>query len=157
MNENTRKTILKSAVWFLNNTWLLDVYTIIYNEKETILEECVKSIVDRCVHEIEKKCMSNEFEYARTGFSFVHFGRRGITVSIWHLGNWGQTNEVFCCSWYCYGRNISGMELLDSAEPILSKYEIRLLEKKLEQCDLVFDLVKPEEEIQQCYLRITSE
>lgn len=148
---------MRNAVLFLNRTWLLDIYTIRYDEKEIITDERVDSVLDICVQEIEKNCMSKEFKYARTGFSFVHFGRRGITVSIWHLGNWEQTNEIFSCSWYCYGRDISGLELLDSAEPVLCQYEIDLLANKLRQCDLVFDLAKTYEEIRPCYLRITSE
>ena len=128
---NKRKTTSLRLCQFLNSTWLLNIYIIQSNPNEEISLELAKSIIEDKLHSIEQEWMSNEFDYYKTGFAFLHFGNRGVDLTIWHFGTWGSTFETFVCSWYCYGRNVKNMEHLDSAEPIICQYEMELMAKEL--------------------------
>lgn len=109
------------------NSWMLKVYLLRYDEKETVDEVLINKILENRLKELETQCISPEFNYYRIGLAFIHFGKRGVEVSIWHIGDWGETIEFFCCTWYCYNRDLDNMELLDSAEPHFSQYEINFL------------------------------
>lgn len=76
---------------------------------------------------IATDCISAEFKYIRTGFILAHYGRRGVTHSIWHWADWEETWEYFCQAWYCYGRTIDDMSPLDRNEPVLCHYEIDIV------------------------------
>lgn len=131
MNNLFRKTTTYYNEYYIEKTWLLNLYVIQSNEKEKITYDSSKKIVEKFLKEIEKNHLSDEFTYFRTGFAFLHYGSRGIDLNIWHIGQWGNTYEIFNCSWYCYNRNLSLMENLDDAEPIMSQYEILYLNSEL--------------------------
>lgn len=133
MNNVSRDIRKISNVYFLGKEWLLDVYIIKYDRDELIDEQDARSIIEKCLYQLELECLSDEFEYFKTGFAFLHFGRRGIDLSVWHIGKWGGTYEYFSCTWYCYGRDPQNMELLNSAEPKLSQYEVDLLRLELQE------------------------
>lgn len=128
MNRNTQ---VKYGVFFQNADWVLNVYLIQSNKEEEILWENVYEIVERILLDIKDNCFSEEFMYLRTGFAFVHYGNRGINLSVWHVGRWGETYEIFNRVWYCYNRDIDKMEILDDKEPILSQYEFKYLNTEL--------------------------
>ncbi|MBN8866897.1 MAG: hypothetical protein J0H98_05045 [Solirubrobacterales bacterium] len=48
----------------------------------------------------------------------LNYGRRGLTVLLYHFGAWEDTPEVFLKSWYRY-QHSSEFEVLDDAEPIM--------------------------------------
>lgn len=109
---------------FRNGSWLLNIYLIKSDKQEMISDNQVTQIIELYLNKLETSCLSEEFLYYRTGFAFLHYGTRGVDLTIWHYGKWGSTLETYCCSWYCYGRDISKMELLDSAEPVICQYEM---------------------------------
>lgn len=131
MNSMNRKTKINYGVLFHNTEWLLNVYIIQSNEFEVINNTEAYNIIEIFLDDIESNCLSNEFTYFKTGFAFLHYGNRGIDLSIWHVGKWGNTYEIFNRTWYCYGRDIDKMEVLDDAEPVLSQYEISYLNTEL--------------------------
>ncbi len=131
MSNEMRPVTVMPAVYYKNQAWLLNTYIIKKDKNEIISEYEVKSLIERILSVLESSCISNEFQYLKTGFVFLHYGSRGVNLSIWHYGKWGDTYEIYNCSWYCYERNITEMELLDSAEPILSQYEINFLQEEL--------------------------
>lgn len=129
---NKKRDVKKIPLkYFVDQKWLLDVYVIRYNDDEVIDDELSFEIINDCLRVLESKCLSEEFEYFKTGMAFLHFGRRGIDLSVWHIGIWGSTYEYFSSTWYCYERNYKNMELLDDAEPRISQYEINMLAKEL--------------------------
>lgn len=123
MNNLLRTTTKYYLQKFHNGKWLLNVYLIQSDCNENIPVSQVHSIIDSHLIKLEHACISEEFEYYRTGFAFLHYGNRGVDLTIWHYGKWGNTFETYCCSWYCYGRSTNDMELLDSAEPVICQYE----------------------------------
>lgn len=131
MNDLCRETKVKRGVFFKDTDWMLNVYVIQSNKEENISWKEIYEIIERILHDIERNCISEEFTYFRTGFVFVHYGNRGINLSVWHAGKWGKTYEIFNRAWYCYNREIDKMEILDDAEPVLSQYEIAYLNLEL--------------------------
>lgn len=109
---------------FHNANWLLNVYLIKSSQDEIVPRSEMHKLIDKHLAKLEQTCISTEFDYYRTGFAFLHYGNRGVDLTIWHYGKWGNTFETYCCSWYCYGRDVDNMELLDSAEPVICQYEI---------------------------------
>lgn len=145
MNELQRKTTIRYLQLFQNGKWLLNVYLIQSDVFENIVDAQVNQIIESYLDILEQTCISDEFEYYRTGFAFLHYGNRGVDLTIWHYGRWGKTFETYSCSWYCYGREINNMELLDSAEPVICQYEMiyiidefkalcKILKKNLDTC-----------------------
>lgn len=120
-----------------NGRWLLNIFLIKADPNESISNEVVFQIVDKHISQIETLYMSNEFDYFRTGFAFLHFGNRGVDLTIWHLGKWGKTFEIFTVSWYCYNRDLITMSVLDHAEPVICQYEMNLM---CEQLDFIMDI-----------------
>lgn len=150
--NNMRPITIDRAVYYNNKTWLLNTYVIKYNENESIPTYKNELLIENSISTLEKAYMTDEFEYLKTGFAFLHYGRRGINLSIWHWGKWDTTYELYNCSWYCYGRNIDKMELLDSAEPILSQYEIELLHKELHICSQILNEINLPEQFRKKYI-----
>lgn len=135
----------------MNGEWLLNVYTIKSDPRESIDVTEEKKLLEKHLVLLEKKCMSVEFDYYKTGFVFLHFGNRGVDLTIWHVGRWGSTFETFVCSWYCYGRDIWNMEQLDSAEPVLCQYEAKLLISEISNITNLVEC-KTVEELRTMYL-----
>lgn len=150
MNDLKRKTRINRGVLFQNNKWLLNVYIIQSNEYEKITDEEAYKVIDMFLVDIENNCLSEEFVYFRTGFVFLHYGSRGVDLNFWHVGSWGNTYELFNRSWYCYGRELDKMEVLDDAEPVLSQYELFYLRDEL---NMIAEVVKelPEKNLFQDY------
>ena len=127
MNKKLRTAELIGNLNLTNSDWSFRVYLmrgdlaeiIDHNELFQNLEDKVKIILE--------KYLTDEFEYIRSGFILAHYGRRGVTYSIWHWADWCGTWEYFCQAWYCYGRELSKMESLDRKEPILCQHEIDIV------------------------------
>lgn len=139
MDKLHRFTTIEKGIKFLDGEWLLNVYIIKSDPNEDIkLEEC-KRLIEMHLVVLEDGCMSDEFEYFKTGFAFLHYGNRGVDLTIWHVGKWGNTFETYVCSWYCYGRDTNNMEQLDSAEPMLCQYEMKYLVKEIDNISGIVD------------------
>lgn len=152
MNNTTRETEIKYSRYFKNQEWLLNVYIIKSSNLEVISEEEILLVMEEKILQLEQTYMSQEFDYFRTGFAFLHYGNRGVDLSIWHIGRWGSTFEVFCCSWYCYGRDITKMEILDSAEPVFCQYEIGYILKELNICLSILQKINYDEQFRKMYI-----
>lgn len=138
MDKLYRSTIVEKGVRFLNGEWLLNLYIIRSDVNEEIKFDENKELIEKHLHLLEENCMSDEFDYYKIGFAFLHFGNRGVDLTIWHIGRWGKTFEMYICSWYCYGRDIWNMEQLDSAEPMVCQYEMKYL---INEIDNITELV----------------
>ena len=139
MNNLARKTEVAYNVFYKKKKWLLNLYIIKSNADEIISDEEVSEIINKSIEDIEQNCISKEFIYFRTGFAFLHYGNRGIDLNIWHVGKWGNTYEIFKRVWYCYKRDYTKMEVLDDAEPVISQYEIMLLNNEF---SVIADIIK---------------
>lgn len=146
MNKFFRDTKVYYLCPFRAKDWFLNVYIIRSNQEESIHEDESFNLIEKHLGILEQQCISSEFEYFRVGFAFLHYGNRGVDLTVWHYGSWGETFEIFSCSWYCYERNLEIMELLDSAEPVICQYEITYLKKELstlyeliEKCENIND------------------
>lgn len=155
MNDLSRDTNVEYGKLFLHDKWLLNVYLIRSNPNEEITSSVITQLLNKHLQLLEKNNMSEEFDYYRTGFAFLHFGNRGVDLTIWHIGRWGTTFETFICSWYCYNRDIWNMEQLNAAEPMLCQYERKLLNYEISNisslisCDSI-------SEIRRQYLRLST-
>lgn len=127
---------------YLNNAWTLNVYVLKGKPQEIVCEENTDLIFEKYLNELEGKCLSDEFEYLKVGFAFLHYGRRGVCLSIWHVGQWNCTFEIFCNTWYCYGREIFEMELLDIKEPKICIYELSVANKELQKILAIINDIK---------------
>jgi len=140
--------------YYSDGKWLLNIYIIKYDADETVSDKIINDILKKCLSDLDNKCISDEFIYFRTGTVFLHFGKRGIDLAIWHVGKWGKTYEYFSCTWYCYGRNFLNMELLDSAEPKLSQYEVSFLVDVLQKYNSIIKNNMTQEELREEFLRV---
>ena len=140
--------------YYSNGKWLLNLYIIRYDATEIISDVIINGLIIKCLLELENKCISDEFTYFRVGTIFLHFGERGVDLSIWHVGKWGKTVEYFSCTWYCYGRNYLEMELLVSAEPKLSQYEVEFLVEILKKYNSIIKNNMTQKEFKEEYLRV---
>lgn len=131
MDNMERDIAVEYGKKYIRDKWMLNVYLIKSNPNEAVSSDVVTKIIEKHLLLIESGNMSEEFDYYRTGFAFLHFGNRGIDLTIWHIGRWGNTFETFVCSWYCYNREIDNMEQLDAAEPMLCQYEMKLFAKEI--------------------------
>ena len=136
-----RTTQVYKTVYLLDSKWLLNIYVIKSNSNEIITRENAISIISDYLLELEKHCISKEFTYYRTGFAFLHFGNRGVDLTFWHFGKWVTTFEAFSCSWYCYGRDLKHMELLDSAEPVICQYEFTTFIQEIKRIERIIDRI----------------
>lgn len=152
-NELLRATEKYYLQEFHNGKWLLNVYLIKSNKDEIVPKSEVHKLINNHLTKLEQTCISTEFDYYRTGFAFLHYGNRGVDLTIWHYGKWGNTFETYCCSWYCYGRDIDNMDLLDSAEPVICQYEILHFISELETARKIvnIDATAFREQYKSCY------
>lgn len=107
--------------------WHFRVYLMRGDKNEVIERDILFENLRQKVHFVVSQYLSDEFVYIRTGFILAHYGRRGVTYSIWHWADWCGTWEYFCQAWYCYGRALSEMQPLDRTEPILCQHEIEIV------------------------------
>lgn len=131
MNEIKRKTKVTYGVYFKETKWMLNIYLIQSDTEEIISEKEIYDIINKALEDIEENSISEEFVYFRTGFALLHYGNRGINLSIWHVGQWENTYEIFKQVCYCYNRDYSQMDLLNDAEPVLCQYEIVIFNNEL--------------------------
>ncbi len=139
MNKLSRSITKKYIAPFYEHKWLLNIYLIKSNKYEQVDDNQIISIINKYLLSLEQNCISNEFDYFRTGFAFIHYGNRGVDLTFWHFGKWGDTFETYSCSWYCYDRNVEHMELLDSVEPIVCQYEIPTLIEEFKVVKEIFE------------------
>lgn len=139
---NNRDTKVYHLKKYLYGEWLLNVYLIRANKSEKVELDTIDGILEKYIKELNLFHLSDEFYYTKTGFALLHFGNRGVNLSIWHTGDWGGTNEVYCCSWYTYGRNIDNMSPLNDAEPLACYYELDIAVGELKVIEEVFDKTK---------------
>lgn len=83
--------------------------------------------------------LSEEFDYLRVGFAFKHRGRRGVTLSLWHWGSWGDTLELFNHGLYRY-KDQKEYETLTCGEPLVSMYDFGVLHAELNRAFAIPDL-----------------
>ena len=88
--NNARSITKQGPTYYNNGTWLLNTYIIKSSESEVVSNQEIRALIECKVAEIEQSCMSCEFQYLKTGFVFLHYGMRGIDLSIWHLGKWSR-------------------------------------------------------------------
>jgi hypothetical protein len=67
-----------------------------------------------------------DYTLFRTGVAVVHFGRRGVTVTLAHFGLWGDMFEVFLRGWYRTAGQVA-FESLTSVDPVLCYHDIPVL------------------------------
>lgn len=126
--------------------WYFRVYLMLGNNRELIEQSILFNNLSQKIHTIVNQFLSEEFKYVRSGFILAHYGRRGVTYSVWHWANWEGTWEYFCQAWYCYGRDVDNMEPLDRNEPILCHHEIDVvMQEALVFRDIAFRCQEHEE------------
>lgn len=104
--------------------WYFRVYLTRGNPEEVIDQNILFENLRQNVRLVVAEYLSDEFIYTRNGFILAHYGWRGVTYSFWHWSDWSGTWEYFCQAWYCYGRALSEVKILDRTEPILCQHEI---------------------------------
>ena len=107
--------------------WHFRVYLMVGDLSEQIDHEALFVNLTKKARTVAAEYLSDEFKYIRSGFILAHYGRRGVTHSVWHWADWEGTWEYFCQAWYCYGRTVENMEPLDRTEPILCQHEIDIV------------------------------
>ena len=110
--------------------WLFRVYLMRSDPTEHISHDELLVRLAQKVKTVARGLLSHEFSYIRSGFILAHYGRRGVTFALWHWADWEGTWEYFCQAWYCYGRDLDHMELLDRNEPIMCQHEVELIMKE---------------------------
>lgn len=143
----------EKGIYLKNKEWLLNIYLFKSDIYEKVCNEEIQSLITDKLYELEEECMSEEFCYLKIGFAFLHFGNRGINLSIWHIGKWGVTYEIFECSWYCYKREKDKMERLDSAEPALSMFEVSAVTQELKVIEEIMEICQSEKDIKDLYIK----
>ena len=151
MNYLQRNVTAFRIVRLRNKHWLLNVFLIKANASEVISQDTVFQIIETHLSEIDNEYMSDEFEYFKTGFAFLHYGNRGVDLTIWHVGKWGNTFEVFSESWYCYNRDIHLMSILDHAEPVICQYELSLMCEELTAISMIIKNMNDEDIFQDAF------
>lgn len=131
MNNSSRYIEAQTLNKYRNNDWILNIYFLKWKESELVSLKQQQSIIERQLESIDQFGLSTEFKYFKTGFGVLHFGRRGVCSTIWHVGMWENTYEFFVNSWYCYQRDIDNMEMLFEKEPKFSHYEIAIVASEL--------------------------
>jgi hypothetical protein len=124
MREGVRAVERIGVVQVKEINWHLRAYLMRSDPAEPVDRKALLNDIEAKVRILETEHLSDEFDYLRSGFSITHYGRRGVTLSIWHWADWGQTWEYFSHAWYCYGRETRQMLPLDRREPILSHHEL---------------------------------
>ena len=142
MNDFLRAIENRLLVSYSDDSWLLNVFIIKANPNEHTSDELADEIIAKHLKLLEENCMVNGIRYVKTGFALLHFGNRGVNLSIWHIGAWGNTFEIFCCSWYTYKRDFEKMEVLPNSEPVMCSYEIPVIQKSLDDILNVFTSIE---------------
>ena len=127
MNRGLRTAEQIGIVHVKEIDWHFRVYLMLGEPAEIVERSSLFLNLANKVRAIAKDYLSEEFKYIRTGFILAHYGRRGVTHSIWHWADWEGTWEYFCQAWYCYGRSVDNMAPLDRIEPILCQHEIDIV------------------------------
>jgi len=127
MSEQCRTAQRIGVLTLEDIDWSLRVYLMLGNLSEIVDHTALFRNLAEKVRTVSSKYLSNEFKYLRSGFILAHYGRRGVTHSVWHWADWEGTWEFFCQAWYCYGRTVDQMEPLDRSEPILCQHEIDIV------------------------------
>lgn len=153
MNNIERYTETKLGN-YLNDTWLLNLHILKNKSDEPVSKDTEDFIINKYLSQLENECLSDEFDYLKIGFAFLHFGRRGVSLNIWHIGEWNCTYEIFCCNWYCYGRDIGNMELLDKTEPKICHYELLIANKEFESIMRIIKLIKSKNEFITSFIKV---
>lgn len=107
--------------------WYFRVYLMKGDPTETVERSALFGELMAQVRIVASDYLSSEYKYTRSGFVLAHYGRRGVTHSVWHWADWEGTWEYFCQAWYCYGRALCHMAPLDRTEPIFCYHELDLL------------------------------
>jgi hypothetical protein len=124
MSKTGRQAEMVGILRLPEPDWHLRVYLMRGDPNEVVAHDCLMETLAAKVKALIANYLSDEFTYVRSGFIVAHFGRRGVTYSIWHWADWVGTWEYFCQAWYCYGRDLSSMEPLDRREPIVCHHEV---------------------------------
>lgn len=127
MSEQSRPAQQIEVLHLEDIDWHFRVYLMLGDTAEVIERSALLRNLSKKVRIVAAEYLSDEFKYMRTGFILAHYGRRGVTYSIWHWADWDGTWEYFCQAWYCYGRDVDGMTPLDRTEPILCQHEIDIV------------------------------
>ena len=106
-------------------SWMLRAYSIGASTRLTADDLEVRASIEQCIPLIEHSAAPDYFLY-RFGFCYVHFGRRGDSVVIFHLGRWEDMLEVFANRFY---RNISQdtFEPLATSDPLCCWHDAPLI------------------------------
>jgi hypothetical protein len=81
----------------------------------------VQLFLDRC-----ERTFKSDYSYFRNGLLIHHSGRRGLCVSLWHHGRWGDMDEVFFYGEYIF-HGKSEFQILEVGDPFICIHEIELL------------------------------
>ena len=127
MSDKCRPSQQIGVLYLEDIDWHFRVYLMLGGSTEVIEQSALFINLTKKVLIVAAEYLSDEFKYMRTGFILAHYGRRGVTHSIWHWADWEGTWECFCQAWYCYGRAIDEMSPLDRTEPILCHHEIDIV------------------------------
>lgn len=127
--------------------WRLRLYVMRAVAESAPSSSELEPVLGRCLGELRRHGLTEEYEYAYAGWVIFHFGRRGISIAVWHWAEWSTTWELFCRVWYAYGSAIEDAELLDAREPILCHYDWPVIESEVAQmrdsiaaCDTLEDI-----------------
>ena len=107
--------------------WYFRVYLMQGDPSESISRDKLFSNLESNVRAVAGACLSAEFAYIRSGYILAHYGRRGVAHCVWHWADWSGNWEYFCQAFYCYGRTVDKMSLLDRTEPILCLHELEVV------------------------------
>jgi hypothetical protein len=127
MSEQLRRAIQIGVLYLKDIDWHFRVYLMLANPAEVVERAALFLNLEKKIRIIAAEYLSDEFKYLRTGFILAHYGRRGVTHSVWHWADWAGTWEYFCQAWYCYGRTLGDMVPLDRTEPVLCQHEIDIV------------------------------
>ncbi len=127
MNDGLRRAEPLGVLNLADIGWHLRVYLMRGNPTESIDRDELFSNLSEKVRLIEHGYLSSEFSYIRSGFAIAHYGRRGVTYTIWHWADWNGTWECFSHAWYCYHRETARMEPLERSEPAFCHHELKVV------------------------------
>ena len=127
MSERRRVAVCLGILHVEDIDWQFRVYLMKGDPSEQLDQAALFANLTDKVRIIASQYLSQEYKYMRSGFILAHYGRRGVTYSLWHWADWEGTWEYFCQAWYCYGRGVDAMGPLDRSEPILCQHEIEIV------------------------------
>lgn len=110
--------------------WSFEVVWICFDTRLITIE---KSYISLLIDSIENGA-DDDYVYSKRGVLIWHRGRRGIMISMWHVGVWGDAVEIFFNAIYV-GDSDHRVEYLCARDPIFSEFDfdaIRYVLNKLE-------------------------